>query len=484
MSETQPNILLIVVDQWRSDTLGCAGHPCVRTPHLDRLAADGVRFTNAYSATPTCVAARASLLTGLSQERHGIVGYTESVDWRYETTLAGTLADAGYHTQCVGKMHVKPYRNLMGFHNVVLHDGYLHTVQARTDDYTLYDDYLPDLRRRLGRPEADFLDSGIGCNGYAVAPWPYDESLHPTTWVTDQAVDFLHRRRDPSRPFFLKVSYHRPHPPLDPPASFLDEYRAIDPPEPVCGDWAQDRELPHGTSVESPVPHDPAQIRLARQAYYAQCTHIDTQINRLTHALIRRGAEANTAIVFVSDHGEMLYDHHQISKAMPFEASAGIPCIVRPPRRWDRAVERGSECDEVVELRDVLATCCDFAGIDRPDTDGLSMLGAADGRETRPWLHGEHLQGERSNQWLTDGREKYIWWSQTGEESFFDLTEDPQELHEIAADNPERVTTWRERMVDVLRDREEGFVDDDQLVAGRPQTAALAHAGTDGGRTS
>ena len=236
MSETQPNILLIVVDQWRSDTLGCAGHPCVRTPHLDRLAADGVRFTNAYSATPTCVAARASLLTGLSQERHGIVGYTESVDWRYETTLAGTLADAGYHTQCVGKMHVKPYRNLMGFHNVVLHDGYLHTVQARTDDYTLYDDYLPDLRRRLGRPEADFLDSGIGCNGYAVAPWPYDESLHPTTWVTDQAVDFLHRRRDPSRPFFLKVSYHRPHPPLDPPASFLDEYRAIDPPEPVCGD--------------------------------------------------------------------------------------------------------------------------------------------------------------------------------------------------------------------------------------------------------
>ena len=478
MPQPQPNILLIVVDQWRSDTLGCAGHPCVRTPHLDRLAADGIRFTNAYTATPSCVPARAALLTGLSQRRHGFVGYDESVAWRYDTTLAGTLAAAGYHTQCVGKMHVKPYRNLMGFHNVVLHDGYLHSVQAREDDYTLYDDYLPDLRRRLGRPEADFLDSGIGCNGYAVAPWPYDESLHPTSWVTDQAVDFLHRRRDPSRPFFLKVSYHRPHPPLDPPRSLLDEYRAIDPGDPVVGDWARDIELPHGTSPESPVPHDPAQIRLARQAYLAQCTHIDLQINRLTHALIRRGAERDTAIIFVSDHGEMLYDHNAIGKVTPFESSAGIPCLLRPPPSWRDQAPRGVTSDAVVELRDVLATCCDLAAIERPDTDGISMLGAARGDESRDWLHGEHERGPSSNQWLTDGREKYIWWSQSGCEQFFDLTEDPRELHDLASARGERVAAWRARLVDELRGREEGFVDGDRLVPGRPQRSALAHAGT------
>jgi len=138
MPRPQPNILLICVDQWRADTLGCAGHPCVRTPHLDRLAADGIRFSNAYSATPTCVPARAALLTGLGQRRHGFVGYDESVAWNYDTTLAGTLAAAGYHTQCVGKMHTHPARNLMGFHNVLLHDGYLHSVQRMTDDYGLY----------------------------------------------------------------------------------------------------------------------------------------------------------------------------------------------------------------------------------------------------------------------------------------------------------------------------------------------------------
>ncbi|MDA3959593.1 MAG: arylsulfatase [Planctomycetota bacterium] len=481
MATSQPNILLIVADQWRSDTLGCAGHPCVQTPHLDRLAADGIRFRNAYSATPTCVPARASLMTGLSQRRHGIVGYTEAVDFNYDVTLAGTLADAGYHTQCVGKMHVKPYRNLMGFHNVVLHDGYLHSVQSKTDDYTLYDDYLPDLRRRLGRPEADFLDTGVGCNGYAVNPWCYPEELHPSAWVTDQAVDFLHRRRDPSKPFFLKVSYHRPHPPLDPPLSMLERYRDAAVPDPITGDWAEEWQLPHGTSVESPVPHDAAQINLARRAYYAQCTHIDMQINRLVHAMMRRGAINNTAIMFVSDHGDMLYDHNQIAKAMPFEASAGIPCIVRPPSTWADA-PRGQVCDQVVELRDVLATCCDFAGIERPDNDGISMLGAARGEESRDWLHGEHERGDWSNQWLTDGHSKYIWWSQTGREYLFDLDADPLERHDLSAKDPETVALWRQRLIGELAGREEGFVQAGQLEAGRPQKPALSGAGVTAAR--
>ena len=478
MSRPPANILLIVVDQWRSDTLGCAGHPCVRTPHLDRLAADGVRFTRAYSATPTCVPARAALMTGLSQRRHGVVGYSESFDWRYETTLAGTLAAAGYHTQCVGKMHVKPERNLMGFHHVVLHDGYLHSGRARWHDYALVDDYLPDLRRRLGRPDADFLDACVGCNGYAVAPWPYDESLHPTTWVTDHAVDFLQRRRDPSRPFFLKVSYHRPHPPLDPPLNYLNEYLSIDPPEPIRGDWADDFQLPHGTSPESPVPRDARQIRLARQAYYAQCTHIDMQINRLIHALHRGDAGADTAVLFLSDHGEMLYDHNQIAKAMPFEASAGIPCIVRAPRSWKAAELAGVTCDAVVELRDVLATCCDFAGIQPPDTDGLSLLDAARGEAGRPCLHGEHERGPTSNHWLTDGRQKYIWWSQRDAEYLFDLANDPNEMHNLATQKPDDVARWRRRLIDELDGREEGFVREGRLVAGRPQKPTLAHAGT------
>ena len=129
MTMKQPNILLIMTDQLRGDCLGAAGHPDVKTPYLDSLAARGTLFDRAYSSCPSCIPARAALHTGLSQEKHGRVGYQDCVDFRYPHTMAGELAKAGYYTQCVGKMHVHPLRNLMGFHHVELHDGYLHAYR-------------------------------------------------------------------------------------------------------------------------------------------------------------------------------------------------------------------------------------------------------------------------------------------------------------------------------------------------------------------
>lgn len=148
----KPNILLIVVDQMRGDCMGASGHPVVETPYLDSMATEGVTFTNAYSAVPTCIAARASLLTGLSQKKHGRVGYKDGVTWNYEHYIAGEFSDEGYHTQCVGKMHVHPSRALCGFHNVILHDGYLHTyrshsISSRENQFNT-DDYIQWLRAK------------------------------------------------------------------------------------------------------------------------------------------------------------------------------------------------------------------------------------------------------------------------------------------------------------------------------------------------
>ena len=158
----RPNVLLIVVDQMRRDALGVNGSDDLHTPHLDQLAREGINFSRAYSACPSCIAARAALMTGLRPDRHGFTGYDSRVEWRYPTTLAGTLAAAGYHTQCVGKMHVEPARNLLGFHHVVLHDGFLHDKRQQYRDAIEYDDYLPDIRRHLG-PDADIGDCGVGC---------------------------------------------------------------------------------------------------------------------------------------------------------------------------------------------------------------------------------------------------------------------------------------------------------------------------------
>lgn len=151
MEQKQPNIVFIMTDQMRGDCMGIAGHPDVKTPFLDTLAARGTLFDRAYSACPSCIAARAALHTGLSQEKHGRVGYQDRVTFRYPHTMAGELAKAGYYTQCVGKMHVHPLRNLMGFHNIELHDGYLGAYRRETVPYyeaqKIADDYFYWLKK-------------------------------------------------------------------------------------------------------------------------------------------------------------------------------------------------------------------------------------------------------------------------------------------------------------------------------------------------
>ena len=140
----------------------------------------GTRFERAYSATPTCIPARAALLTGMDQRHHGRVGYQDGVVWSYPHTLAGTLAQAGYQTHCAGKMHVHPLRSRQGFDGVDLHDGYLHHYRNASHPYYEHqlqaDDYFYEMQ---GKGHMDLADDGIDCNGWAARPWPYEEQLHP-----------------------------------------------------------------------------------------------------------------------------------------------------------------------------------------------------------------------------------------------------------------------------------------------------------------
>lgn len=480
-SPARRNVVLIVVDQWRRDCLGVAGHPVIQTPHLDNLARQGTLFTHAYSAVPSCIAARAALFTGLDQRRHGRTGYRDGVDWNYDTTIGSVFSAAGFHTQAVGKMHVHPARNLCGFHNVVLHDGYLHYNRRRQPEQNQEDDYLVDLRRHHGM-DADFIDAGPGCNGYSVAPWPYSPLLHPSAWVTTQAIDFL-RRRDPRKPFLLMASYHRPHPPIDPPSTYLDLYHDVALPTPARGDWVDRPGVPNvarrGVRLDSPIHLSGAGEDLARRGYFAQCTFIDHQVNRLVHALQEHHLANDTSIVFVSDHGEMLYDHRQVGKAQPYEASAGVPCFVLPAPSL--RLPSGQTCDALVELRDVLPTLCDLAGVAAPDgLDGRSVVPLCRGAMPGDWrrhLHGEHEAGQASNHWIVSGPWKYVWYSQTGTELLFNLADDPQECRDVVAARPAERDELRALLVQALRGREEGYVDGDSLVAGRQPQAVLSAAG-------
>lgn len=482
----KPNVLLIMVDQMRADCLSIMDHPVVDTPNLDQLARGGALFKNAYAATPSCIPARASVLTGMSQGSTGRVGYQDKVPWNYEHTIADAFAGAGYHTQAVGKMHVYPTRNLCGFHNVVLHDGYMHYNRFKfntttSESFEQTDDYLPWLREKSGA-DADLTDLGLDCNASTVArPWHLPEALHPTNWVTTQSIDFL-RRRDPSKPFFLNMSFVRPHPPFDPPEVFYDMYRDLDLPDPPIGDWADAKDEKRAglnpVTDRGIVPEK--RMQRAQAAYYALITHIDHQIGRFLNAMQEYGVYDDTVILFVSDHGELLGDHHLFRKSLPYEGSTKVPFIIADPGNH-LDIEKNQTAEEVVELRDIMPTLLDAANVAIPETvEGRSVLPLLRNEKDVSWrayIHGEHEYGKESFHYITDGKEKYIWFSQTGEEQFFDLSQDPLELHNLARrdDHRQRIQVRRAQLMKELTGREEGYTDGEKLLPGQTVHPTLSH---------
>lgn len=486
----RPNLVLITVDQMRRDCMSAAGHPIVETPNLDTMCRHGYRFSHACSATPTCIPARAALLTGTGQRSHGRVGYRDGVDWNYAHTLPGELTKAGYQTECVGKMHVAPARNRCGFEHVVLHDGYLlYSRRGRQpfgESYEGTDDYLHWLRQR--HPGTDLSDTGLECNSWVARPWPYAENLHPTNWCAGETIDFL-RRRDPTRPFFLHTSFVRPHSPLDPPEYYLNMYLQKEIPLPPVGDWADKEDTDRCGMLYDcnwgKIP--PEALKRARAAYYGLITHVDHQIGRILQAFREYGLMDKTVFLFTSDHGDMLGDHNLFRKALPYEGSMGIPLVLYDPGLLI-SYQQGKTVESLAELRDVMPTLLELAGVQCPEcVEGKSLLAALKGDPLREYLHGEHTLEEYSNQFIVTPYDKYIWYSQTGREQYFDLVQDPGELHDLIEDSrradrmaqadciarADRIDRLRQYLITELAGREEGYSDGTQLIAGRKPVSCL-----------
>lgn len=468
-TDQRPNILLIVTDHHRGDCLGVAGHPVLQTPNLDGIAAQGTRFTQAYSPCPSCIAARRSILTGQSPSHHGLVGFQDGVEWDPPATLPGLLSRAGYQTFLAGRtMHQHPFRKRYGFDHMVAN---------------------ADVMESPASSLFDFNGHGIGGNSWVARPWHEDEKRHPTYVTSTIAVRFLQTWRDPSCPFFLVVNYDAPHPPLCPPAFYMERYLRMPLPEPAIGDWAE--MPPEGERGFDPnsdrVCLRGEALRSCHAAFYGLINHIDDQLYRVltalgTNPLTGHPQLDNTLIIFTSDHGEMLGDHHLFRKTYPYDGSARIPFLIRPTKAM--GMSRGQVCDAPVCLEDLMPTILDAAGVKIPDSvDGRSLLPLMRGKQEgwREFLHGEHAacyRLEQANHYLTDGRWKYAWFSHTGQERLFHLAEDPRELHDLSgcAEHAQTLALWRGRLVGLLRDRPEGFSDGQRLVAGRPHLPQVPHA--------
>ncbi|MDQ3700850.1 MAG: sulfatase-like hydrolase/transferase [Chloroflexota bacterium] len=356
---SRPNILVIMADEHAPQFSGFGGHPLVRTPHLDRLAASGVLFQNTYCNSPLCVPSRMSFMTGRYVHRNQGGWDNASALSGDAATWAHRLRTVGYDAVLCGKQHFIGPDQLHGFR-----------AQLARDLHAEHDIGFPDWRR--GAPVAQTPWLGVAQAGPGTT----------TSTETDDAVEAaaLAYLRDPARaerPWALDVGFIAPHFPLVAPQRYWDLYAEadIDLPDPASvSPAALERQHPVYRRMRAAFglpEHDPAAVRRGRIGYYALITYLDEKIGRLLDALEETGQRQNTLVVYTSDHGEMAGEHGMWRKSNFYEHSARVPLILS----WPAALAAGRAVAGVTSLVDVVRTMVEAAGApDLESLDGDSLL--------------------------------------------------------------------------------------------------------------
>ncbi len=411
-ADGKPNIVYIVLDQWRGDCLSIAdsAHPAL-TPHFDQIAWEGIWYRRAYADCPVCMPQRATMLTGFTAGQHGMP-YNNMSGPRSpianERSLPFRLTrEAGYQTKAVGKMHFYPERARFGFEHISLHPN----------------DYLNFLEDQgYG---GMYRGHGLGGNEVTPAISALPERLTHTHWIVDESIRFL-SQRDPECPFMLWMVFEAPHSPFDPPEPYDRFYDDYEIPEAVIGDWVGAEDEPAALVAERVSKKadrlPPQVLRRLRRHYYGQITHIDYTLGRFFGELKRQGLYDNTVIVITSDHGEHLGDHQLYGKYTFLESSARVPIILRLPDHhgiYNRRVDRPAL------TADIVPTLLSLAGLEpEPTMDGVSLLDLPEGRV----IYGE----TRHSVFATDGRLKYVYYFAGGAEQLFDISGDSDDRHNLA----------------------------------------------------
>ena len=418
-----PNVLLLFVDQLRFDALRCAGNAHIRTPNLDRLAASGVRFDRAYTSVPVCIAARHALLYGQRCAATGRFANNVPSPEPLLFSLPQLLANAGYDTRAIGKMHWRPVRRHHGFDRMEL--------MEEIPDHRGDDEFLLHLQAN-GHGHVRAVH-GIRHLLYQMPQTScLPQHLHGSTWVADRTIEYL--RSHHHRPFFCWSSWISPHPPFNVPRELSDLYANDEVPPPHNPDRAIET-LPaslhrlKNVAGVSQVSRDCWQR--IRALYYAQVSLIDDGIGRILHALDELDLADNTLVIFAADHGEMLGDQGLWQKSQPYDGSARVPFLMRLPGR----TEAGRVSQELVSLLDILPTCLQLSEQEHPagGLAGASLLGADGGGLARPRERLVIEHGRPPGRWLSLLREglKYNLYLDDGWEELYDLGNDPHEDHNL-----------------------------------------------------
>jgi arylsulfatase len=440
----KPNIILIITDQQRYDTINALGFDYMETPNLDRLVNEGVAFSNCHITAPSCVPSRASLFNGLYPHSSGIYKNGD----RWTRSWVEQLADSGYHCVNVGKMHTVPFETPLGFHEryvVENKDRYLEGRYYFDEwDKGLAANGLVKQQRETYRKRSDYRER------LGAFEWELPEKLHSDMFVGDMATWWLDAFPQ-TQPLFLEIGFPGPHPPYDPIERYAQPYLQKD--LPIVD--VTDRELQdqpaafkemrvHNTEVDhDSVVHKLAPSREQRhrqRAYYlANVTMIDEKIGQVLDALDRNGYLDNSVVIFTSDHGDCLGDHGHSQKWTMYDQITRVPAIVWSPGRF----KGGRTVDSLFQLMDFGPTILNLAGVPVPEySEALSMMPMLEGSSSkgRQFVFAEHgrdgiLQGTDLMTMIRSDSWKLVQFIDDDHGQLFNLDDDPEE----------RVNLWDDR---------------------------------------
>lgn len=443
----KPNIILIMTDQQRADTVNALGAPWMITPNLDRLAREGTSFTNCFVTSPVCVGSRASLFTGLYP--HGCHVFSNFHPW--EPTWVKSLADAGYHCASIGKMHINPYDAAGGFHQRFVVENKDRPLFLGERDRAFYDEWDKALHARGLIKPSRYNRFEADPEGYRQAlgafVWNLDEDMHPDHFIGRTACWWLEERQSDC-PLFLQIGFPGPHPPYDPVQRYLDLYNDVQIPLPsVSPDEL--RRQPRAQAVlrenmktfnfDSVAwrdhPSNDDLLRLRRH-YAANVTMIDEQVGLIIETLKRRGYLDNAIVIFTSDHADALGDHGHIQKWTMYDSVVRVPLIFWSPGRF----RKGEICDDLVQLMDIAPTILESAGLTVPGNfEARSLcapLSGNKGYEPRSAVFAElakdHIQTGSEFMIMRRDREwKVVYYLDDEHGELYNLLEDPQERNNL-----------------------------------------------------
>jgi arylsulfatase A-like enzyme len=444
---TRPNIILIMTDQQRADTIGALGAPWMKTPHLDRLVTEGAAFTECFVTSPVCVGARASLFTG--KYPHGCQVFSNFQPW--SPTWVGTLADQGYHCVNIGKMHINPYDAPGGFHQRLIMENKDRPLFLEERDRAIYDEWDKALHARKLTKPSRYNRHAADPEGYKQAlgafTWDLDPDMHPDNFIGDTACWWIRDRKNQD-PLFLQIGFPGPHPPYDPVAEDLAAYADADIPVPTVSE-AELRAQPPAQhrlrenmvefnfdSVAWRADVRPDELLRLRRHYAANVSMIDRQVGRILAALDARGYLDNALVIFTSDHADALGDHGHIQKWTMYDSVVRVPLLF-----WSRnlAIQPAVHKD-LVQLFDVAPTILEAAGLPVPaDFEARSLWGALSGSagyQAREAVYAElardHIQtGSEFILMRRDRRWKIVLYLDDPRGELYDLEADPGELHNL-----------------------------------------------------